>query len=252
MIITYLFYDTPGLLTSSLTCRSWHIAAAPHLHRTLITHTRHSNGDEKAKWPKPLLGASKLGLLPFVTELFISGGGLEGEMFSIKQLYRRIERKFSALNNLRELTITNLDIPSFMPRIRRYFGQFSPTLQSLILKHPKGSPRQIVFFIGLFPCLEDLELYSCCANPQEEAVDDLTLFPSSIPPLRGRLHAGYSEGDNLARTMINLFGGVRFVHMDLVRMGGAKLLLDAGADTLETLVLDATDICGEQLSPDDG
>jgi len=251
MIIAYLIDDTHSLLTCSLTCRSWYIAAVPHLYCTLITHTCRSNGDEKTKWPKPLWRASEFGLLPFVTELFISGGSLDGEGFSTKQFYHRTLHEFSALNNVQELSIANLDIPSFIPRIRRYFGQFSPTLRSLALKTPKGSPRQIAFFIGLFPCLEDLKLHSCWADPGGEYVDDLTLIPSSVPPLRGQLMASYSKGDDLARTMIDLFGGVRFRRMELVHMGGTQLMLGACADTLEALLLDAADICGEQLSSDD-
>jgi hypothetical protein len=58
-------------------------------------------------------------------------------------------------------------------------------------------------------------------------------------------------GYGLAKTMIDLFGGVRFRHMNLSRMGGTQLLLYACADTLETLHLDATEICGEKHSPND-
>jgi hypothetical protein len=56
---------------------------------------------------------------------------------------------------------------------------------------------------------------------------------------------------NLVTAMINLFGGLRFRHMDLIDIGGAQLLLYACADTLETLQLDATALRGEKF-PSEG
>jgi hypothetical protein len=35
MIIAQLIYDLPTLLSCSLTCCSWYLAAVPHLHTTL-------------------------------------------------------------------------------------------------------------------------------------------------------------------------------------------------------------------------
>ena len=248
MVISHLIHDTHSLLTCSLTSRSLYLATVRHLHSTLVTHTRRSNGKDKTQWPKPLLMASKLGFLPIVRELFISGGSLDDERFCAKRLPLLAQREFSTLTNVRQLSIDNLDIPSFMPRIQKYFGQFSPTLQSLTLKKPQGSCQQILLFIGLFPHLEDLGLHFDWANLRREPDNNLKLTPSSSPPLRGRLTASCCfRSDNFARAMIDLFGGVRFRHMDLVHMGGTQLLLGACADTLETLKLDATDICGEHL-----
>ena len=90
-IVAYLTYDTHSLLACCHTSRSWYIAAMPHRRLTLYTHTRRCHGDSKHKWPKPLRAAHKLGLLPFVTELSICG----------------------------------LDIPSFMPDVRRCSRQQS-------------------------------------------------------------------------------------------------------------------------------
>ena len=253
MVITHLTYDTRNLLTCSLVSRSWYIAATRHLHNTLTTHTERLNWDEKNEWPKPLSRASKLGVQPLIKELFISGFcSLDGEgLFSAKQFHRRTRREFSALTNIRVLSVDNLDIPSFMPKIRKYFGQFSPMLQSLTLKKPRGSCRQILFFIGLFPRLEDLGLHFDRVVLQPEPANYLELVPSSPPPLRGRLTASCFRGIDFTRATIDLFGGVRFRHMDLVHMGGTQSLLSASTDTLETLKLDATDICGEHLHSND-
>ena len=48
--------------------------------------------------------------------------------------------------------------------------------------------------------------------------------------------------------MIDLFGGVRFRHMDLWNVDGMRLLLDSCATTLETLRLYPTDPRGEGVS----
>ena len=49
------------------------------------------------------------------------------------------------------------------------------------------------------------------------------------------------------KEMIEVFGGIRFRHMDLFYVNGISLLLGACAETLETLRFYPTDVCGEQL-----
>jgi hypothetical protein len=131
--------------------------------------------------------------------------------------------EFSTLTNVREFSINYLDIPSFIPGTQWYFGQFSQTLQSLTLGNSKGSDWQVLFFIRLFPHLEDLELYANGSRPRKPA--DLILVTPFVPSLRGRFRTCYLREDSLAKAMIDLFGGVRFHHMDLCSVGGIQLLL---------------------------
>ena len=49
--------------------------------------------------------------------------------------------------------------------------------------------------------------------------------------------------------MIGLFGGIRFRYMSLFNVVGMRLLLDACAETLETLRLHPSDPRGKELSP---
>jgi len=49
------------------------------------------------------------------------------------------------------------------------------------------------------------------------------------------------------KDMISLFGGIRFRYMNLYEVHGMWPLLDACAETLESVVLDPTDPLGEQL-----
>ena len=164
-------------------------------------------------------------------------------MFSPRLFNWRTLRQFSALINVQELVIDYLDVPSFMPKIRRYFGHFSQTVRSLALRKPKGSRRQIIFFIGLFEHLEDLKLLYDVIYPQgEKTADNRSLVPSFIPPLRGRLTITcFGKDVGLLQDMIDLFGGIRFHHMDLFNVKGTRLLLGACAETLETLRLCPTD-----------
>ena len=250
VIIVHLIYDTPSLIACSLTCYSWYITTVPHLHHTLVTPITRWMLNKQFTWPKPLPHMHRLGLLPLVKKFHVRSrrpnsylNGFTPQLFNYFILYR-----FTALTNVQELGIDYLDLPKFMPRIRRYFGHFLPTVRSLALRAPKGSRRQIIYFIGLFQHLEDLKLIYYLDDSQDEPVDDLTLIPVSTPPLRGRLTMISFTRVKLLKDMIDLFGGVRFRHMDLCNVAGMRLLLDTCAKTLETLRLYPSDPRGEGVS----
>ena len=234
IIIAHLIYDTRSLLACSLTCRSWYIVSVPHLHHTFTARTRLWPSRPKHWWPNSLQNASKLGLLPFVRRLRIRETEWTIDGLSKSEFNRRILRQFSALANVQELEIHSLDIPSFLPTVRRYFGHFLPTVRSLALKTPKGSQRQIIYFIGLFQHLNDLHLTDFYRRKDEPA-EDPTLIPPFTPPLRGRLVMSDFRRVGFVKDMIDLFGGIRFNYMDLLDVEDARLLLKACAKTLETL-----------------
>ena len=244
MIIAHLIDDTQSLRECSFISRSWYSAAVPHLHRTIIAKRRYRSYDV-IEWSESLLVASKFGFLPFVTRVFISGRYRLDSVFSVRELDYRTQRNFSELINVREFSIDMLYIPDFIPRIQEHFGQFSPTLRSLTLTSPAGSGRQVVYFIGLFPHLEDLELRDQWYSPGNKE-GGLGLIPSFVPPLRGRLTA-HCPVNGFGKAVLDMFGEILCRHMDL-REGGIQYLLYACPNTLETLRLDATNICGEKFS----
>ena len=67
-------------------------------------------------------------------------------------------------------------------------------------------------------------------------------MPPFAPPLGGHLTIKWYRGRGILEKMINLFGGIRFRHMELYYVRSMRLLLDACAETLESVVLTPTDI----------
>ena len=241
--IIYCFINDIQTLTAcSLTCRSWYISAVPHLHHTLTTNDKK---EERFRWPTPLQESYNLGLLPLV-KTFRIRLQFTGTTFSPDRFCGRTLRYFSALRNVRTLGIDHFDICAFMPDIQRYFGHFAPTVQSLLLADPVGTPRQILYFIGLFPNLQDLRLV-CDFNTKEResTTDDTDLIPLSTPPLEGLL-ALVHPGESFIKDMITLFTP-RFRSLGLCKVKDVRLLLDACAETLETLHLYPTDQYGESF-----
>ena len=240
MVVAHLMYDLSSLRSCSLTCYSWYIAAVPHLHHTLNLFVQ-CRGQE-FRWPNPIQHMHVLGLLPLVKNITIRRGCYK--IFSPKRFNPHILRQFSALTNVQRLDIDDLDIPSFVPKVRRYFGSFLPTLRSLSLKSPKGSNRHIIFFIGLFQYLENLSL--CYEGPRWRGGES-TLIPPFTPPLQGRLVAWGWARENLFQDMVRLFGEIRFSAMDLREIGETQFLLRTCAQTLRLLRMHPYDTRGEQL-----
>ena len=246
IIIAYLFYDMCSLRACTMSCYSWYIAAVPHLHRTLTIETYSRVRD--SRWPNPLRRMHTLGLLPLVKRLWVYGCNNDNVGLSPMLFNHRTLRQVSALTNVRQLEVEYLDIPNFMPRIQRYFKHFLPTLRSLGLREPRGSDRQIVYFVGLFQHLEDLGLIYSGVNFREQPAADLTPAPRFVPPLTGQLKMRFTTA-GLLKDVIELFGGIRFWHVRLFHVDGMRLLLDAGAVTLKNLTLDPNDPHGEKISP---
>ena len=247
IIIAHLLYDMCSLRACTLTCYSWYIAAVPHLHHTLVVST-FSLAKERYIWPLPLIKKKRLGLLLLVKTLWIYGDIYDVAFsHSLWPTFHNLLPYFP-FTSVSQLRIDHLDIPSFLPRVRRSFMYFLPTLRGLALKEPKGSRREVIYFIGLFKHLHDLKHLHGYTNSPEGSAGDMTLVPSFVPPLRGLLTMRHPRV-GLLKDMIDLFGGFRFRHMDLfgVDGNGTRLLLDAGAKTLESVMLHPSDPHSEQL-----
>ena len=182
-IISCFIYDVRTLMACSLTCYSWYIVTVSHLQHSLTTDSRRRL--YKKEWPRPLRKSYELGLLPLVKRFRIRLEHPYRGKITPELLDRRTLSYFSALTNLQELGIDNLQVSRFMPTIQEYFGHFSSTLQFLALSKPTGSCRQILYLIGLFPNLRDLKLQWFSPTSEREGTAGTTLVPFSVPPLRG-------------------------------------------------------------------
>jgi hypothetical protein len=225
--------DIHRLKAFSATCYSWYLAAVPHLHRTLTLEDRL---DPTRAELKPLAKLCKMDLLPFVKKLWIRTPLFEPWLLP-KKFDRQSLRHFSALTNVQQLRIERFDLSKFMPGIERYFGHFAPALRSISLTISSGTQLQLLYFLGLFPNLDDIEIeYYPTANSDTTPNPGSELaVPFSIPSLGGQLKLTHFTSETTARDMITLFGGLRFRYMDLFSVEGSRLLLDACSDTLQTV-----------------
>jgi len=139
---------------------------------------------------------------------------------------------FSALTNVQELSIDELDFRVSTPQVQLCFGQLAPTLRSLILRTPRGTRHQLLYFLGLFTNLDDFKLVR---DRTEESTPAPVLVPQLAPPLRGRLTLASFGREVFLRDLSKLSSGLRFRSMDLHEAGGVRFLLDSCARTLQTL-----------------
>jgi len=230
MIIAYLTRHRDTLEACSLTCHSWYTAAAPHLHHTLTL-----TGDGPRSQLVPLSNLHELGLMPLVREIQVKQRRpwFAPQAFSHLDLYY-----FSSLTNVHTLKLENVEIFRFISLVDRYFQHFAPTLRSITLSDPWCTPRQLSHFLSLFSNLDDIEI----RNAHLTTIPDKVLAPFSAPKLRGRLALYNASSVETWTHLITSSGGLRFRHMDLHKVGScAPVLLEACAETLETLRLGARD-----------
>ena len=233
-IIDHLMFNVPTLKACAATCFSWYNITIPYLHHTLTLGTW--DRDKSRRYPTLLASGYKLGLLPFVKQLQFEKDILAPWVIPAI-LDHRSMRHLHALVNLQDLMITDLDLSYFPAGAGKYFGHFSPTLQSVALVYPKGTRRQLLEFLRLFPKLDDIEILHY--HSEDEALE--ALDPWLIPikgGLRGRLVLRDLGGERLLKDMIVAFGGLRFTSVYLQDVSGARLLLEACADTLQTVNVD--------------
>ena len=244
-IIAYLDDDIQSLKAVSATCHSWHLSAIPRLHRTLVL--KEPRLDPTNGGFKPLEKLHKMGALPSVEKLWIQTGLLfdfclrpaPDSWLSPREFDRQTLRYFSALTTVQHLQIEGFDLSKFMPDVERYFGHFAPTLRSISLTISSGTQRQLLYFLALFPNLDDIDIGFYLTTDSDSAIaanrDSDVAVPFSVHGLRGQLQLSRFPSETVSRDMITLFGGLRFQRMDLFCVEGARLLLGACADTLQTV-----------------
>jgi len=232
-IIAHLIHNLGALKACSLTCRSWYIAAAPHLHHTLtLTGNRLEIGRLQLQ---PLSNLHRLGLIHLVKSIRVKQGF--NTHWFVPQTFSHLDlRHFSALANVHTLKLQNADILNLIPGAERYFGHFSQTLRSIILYDPCCTPRQLSYFLSLFSNLENIGIRNICAAEPITTIPEMELVPFSAPKLRGRLALRGFEWAETWKHLVASKSELRFRHMDLHRSATCTpALFEACAETLETL-----------------
>jgi len=231
MIIAHLRY-IPTLKAWAATCFSWYNIATPHLHHTLTL--RDWSPVASHKHLNPLVSSHALGLLPLVKHVLFKES-LCGQPWIAPTIFgsRRMQH-FRALVNLQDLTVADLDFSRFPAGTGKYFGHFSPTLRSVTLIWPRGTHQHLLGFLRLFPNLDDIRIYHYHARV--EAHDRLgTQFIPIGGGLQGQLILRNFDEEELLKAITATFGGMRFTSLGLENVRGVPLLLEACADTLETV-----------------
>ena len=217
-----------------------HADLLPLVHRCRSSSLSDPYRDQRYQWPNQIWHMYTFGLFPLVERFCVRY--VNSQSWFTEELFNRhLLPGILALNSVQELEIDCLEIPSFMPRIRLRFRHLSTRVQTLNLREPRRSHRQIIYFIGLSKHLQDLNLLYNEASPLAEPTGDLTLVPPFVPPLEGRLKIRNFTRVGLVNGMIDLFGGIRFRRMHLFDVAGMRLLLDARAKTLERVVFSLQD-----------
>ena len=171
-------------------------------------------------------------LLPLVKRLRIMRS-YKNSNLSLPTVLNARSPVYFAFMNVQELAIDRLNLPKLTPRVHLYIGPFMPTLRSLALTNPWGTCTQLLYFIGLFPNLDNLKLTDNRLEGREPAP---ALVPRSTPPLRGGLALIRFRDRGFIEGLFRLSGGLRFRYVDVVWVGpGTRFLLESCAETLETL-----------------
>ena len=235
MIVANLTHDFLTLEACSLISRSWYTAAVTHLHHTL---TLTGDAPETHSQLKPLFTLRELGLAPLVKTIRVCQQSYGPTWFTPRGFD---SHAFSGFTNVQTLRLGELDIYLFIPGNERSFEHFFPTLRSIALHNPCCTPRQLSHFLSPFSNLDDIEIqkYTCVYN---STTPDTVPVPFSAPKLRGRLLLHDFPRVETWTDLIVSWDGLRFRYMDLCRSTScAPVLLDACANTLDTLRFSATD-----------
>ena len=238
MIVAHL-RDLEALKACSSTCRSWHIAAAPYLHHTITL--RENGPDVTRNRLKPLSKLHKLGLMALIKEVRVGPAPTIDPWFIPQAFSLRDLQYFSAFTKVQTLKLARVAIDRFIPGNEPYFEHFSPTLKSMTLYYPHCTPRQLSHFLSLFSNLDNIKISGIDASAPETTTLDTELIPFTAHKPRGQLVLHHFHPIE-ACTYLTSCGGPRFHYMDLYDIGRwTPVLLEACAETLETLRLNLTD-----------
>ena len=232
MIIGNLIYDTSALKACATTCFAWYNAATSHLHHTLVL--RHCHPEPAHEGLNPLSALAELGLLPLVKKVQFRNQAYGRPWVAPRFFSTQSRHYWSALTNIRDLTVADLDFSMFETGVEKYTAHLSPTLRSLSLTRPHCHPRQLLDFLRLFPKLDDIKLINCEFSHEGDPTPNVPHAPI-LGSFRGKLTIIRLLVEGVLGDFIAASGGARFVAMNLHDILEMQPLLETCAETLETL-----------------
>ena len=191
---------------------------------------------------KELPALSERGLLQHTRNISISLPQIPLSAHDLEPYIQHLRQ----ITNLRSLKTHWLDVPSFIPKVEKYFGTFLGTLRSLELDYPRGDHQQIVYFACQFPNLRDLKVGGLQGYFHSMRYGGPHFEIKTSPPFDGTLDLQMSMNPGSTRStevffsdLITLPSGLKFRTLKLSRCSGNNLqpLIDACAPTLECMEL---------------
>ena len=234
-ILQYLSEDLPTLKACSLTCKIMLGSARPLIESWLcLSPARKQKLNVRSI--KSLLKRSKKtldslerladmdrrGLLLHTRHLVLK----MDELSLVPQSLLPYIPFFLYIDNLQTLVIDGLDVTAFIPVFNSCLGMFTRSVRSLDIRHIWDSDRQLLWFIGQFPSLEDLSIRSCYAlyyflGPSPP------LIPTS-PPLRGHLNLSTIwDSQTFCDALAHFPGGLHFTSVELKGCGKPESIIMA-------------------------
>ena len=244
-----MFYDDIRTLKAcSLTCKAMFASTRHLIHQTLYLTPQNNQSiltqEEKSRYQ----GQDRLDIeLRFLSYLGERGFLLYSQQVHIHGFQPLAPgillphlQHFQSLERIHTLLIDHYDTDLWATHYKSCFIHFYPTLTALILRHPFGRHQLVLQFALQFPNLENLSL----EWPKSDHMQQDETIPPIIdqpPPLRGHLRLVALSGALRWPTgfVQELWNRINFrsVEIEESSAGYAQDMLNAGAGTIESLIL---------------
>ena len=228
-ILDYVSEDRPTLLACTHLSRAWCIGARAHLYRTFTVSD--SMGFDAIN------DLQSMGTIHLVRKMAVAP-----RMFQTDLIVPKITTRLNAFTHLQDLDIRYLNVGELLTRLPRHCDVLKSTVRTLTLRYPRGSTKQILSFVRLFPSLENLSVDNI---EQESAPDAVIPDLKSSPPLTGRLTLTGILDQEFMSGLASLQKGLRFSTLDLQFCGEAQEVIDGCAETMRRFICSPSDFRGK-------
>ena len=228
-IIDYVSEDRRTLFSCTHLSRTWCIAARVHLHQTL-----------KVSAPTEFESVKELqsmGTINLVRRIVVARQMLDTDCFVPKMMMR-----LNAFTYLQELDIRYLNIGELLTWLPRHCDALKSTVRTLTLRYPRANAKQLLCFISLFSCLENLAVDSI---ESQYSPDSVVPVMESSPPLTGRLTLTGIFDQEFMSGLASLQKGLRFRTVDLQFCGEVQDVIDGCAGTIRRFICHPSDFRGK-------